>query len=118
MAAWIELVDQDGAEPHAPERDVVRANRVGDRVKIDADLGLDTGLPVLAALQERADQLFHRDKAVAEANQVLFFNAGEAYSISHPVDGGDACLSIGVAPEILTELVPKQELRGLRRRTG
>ena len=56
--------------------------------------------------------------SVAEANQVLFFNAGEAYSISHPVDGGDACLSIGVAPEILTELVPKQELRGLRRRTG
>jgi len=52
-----------------------------------------------------------RSDAVAEANQVLLFNAGEAYSISHPVEGGDACLSIGIAPEILTELVPKQELR-------
>ena len=52
-----------------------------------------------------------RNDSVAEANQVLFFNAGEAYSISHPVAGGDACLSIGVAPEILAELAPKHELR-------
>ena len=52
-----------------------------------------------------------RNDAVAEANQVLFFNAGEPYSISHPVEGGDACLSIGVAPEVLAELAPKQELR-------
>lgn len=52
-----------------------------------------------------------RSDAVAEANQVLFFNASEAYSISHPVEGGDACLSVAVAPEILRELVPKQELR-------
>ena len=33
-----------------------------------------------------------RDEAVAEANQVLFFNADEGYRISHPVTGGDACL--------------------------
>ena len=32
------------------------------------------------------------DQAVAEPNQVLFFNAGERYRISHPVPGGDACL--------------------------
>ena len=31
-----------------------------------------------------------RDQAVADANHVLFFNAGENYQISHPVDGGDA----------------------------
>ncbi len=66
--AWIELTDQDGAEPLTPDKDVVHANRVGDRVKIDADLGLETGLPVLAALTERTDQLFRRDHAVAEAN--------------------------------------------------
>lgn len=53
-----------------------------------------------------------RNDTVAEANQVLFFNAGEAYSVSHPVEGGDACLSIEVAPDVLAELVPKQELRG------
>lgn len=66
--AWIELVDQDGAEPHAPERDTVHANVVGDRVRINGDLGLETGLPVLAALKERTDQLFRRDVAASEAN--------------------------------------------------
>ncbi len=44
------------------------ANRVGDRVKIDGDLGLDTGLPVLEALKERSDQLRRRDQKVTEAN--------------------------------------------------
>jgi len=66
--AWIELMDEDGAEPHAPQHDTVRANVVGDRVKIDADLGLETGLPVLAALKERTDQLFRRDTAASETN--------------------------------------------------
>src|SRR3546814_18158629 len=40
--AWIRLHDQDGVEPHDPEHDLVSANRVGDRVKINADLGLET----------------------------------------------------------------------------
>ena len=31
-----------------------------------------------------------RDQAVAEANQVLFFNPAEGYRVSHPVPGGDA----------------------------
>jgi len=66
--AWIELVDADGVEPHAPEHDVVHANQVGDRVKINGDLGLSTGLAVMAALRERADQLFRRDQAAADAN--------------------------------------------------
>ena len=68
VAEWIELNDVEGAEPHAPEHDVLHANRVGDRVKIDGDLGLDAGLPLLAALQERTDQLYRRDQAVADAN--------------------------------------------------
>ena len=33
-----------------------------------------------------------QDQAVAEANQVLFFNAAEGYRVSHPVPGGDASL--------------------------
>jgi len=65
---WIRLHDQDGVEPHDPEHDTVNANRVGDRVKINADLGLETGLPVLAALTERHDELWRRDRSVAEAN--------------------------------------------------
>jgi AraC-like DNA-binding protein len=51
-----------------------------------------------------------RNDSVAESNQVLFFNQGEEYRISHPVGGGDACLSIGVADECLDELVPRQHL--------
>src|SRR5262245_10934293 len=44
------------------------------------------------------------EEAVAEANQVLFFNQAEGYRISHPVQGGDACLSIGVREDLLREL--------------
>ena len=68
VAEWIELHDVDGAEPHAPEHDTLHASRVGDRVKIDGDLGLDSGLPFLAALNERTDQLYRRDQAVTDAN--------------------------------------------------
>jgi len=52
-----------------------------------------------------------RDDAVAEANQVLFFNAAESYRISHPVAGGDACLSLAIGDSLLRELVPKQQVR-------
>jgi hypothetical protein len=68
VAEWIELWDMDGAEPRDPQHDVLNANRVGDRVKVNGDFGLDTGLPLLAALEERCDQLFHRDKKVSEVN--------------------------------------------------
>jgi AraC-like DNA-binding protein len=51
------------------------------------------------------------DQAVAEPNQVLFFNAGEAYRISHPVPGGDACLSLGISEALLRELTPAALLR-------
>jgi AraC-like DNA-binding protein len=52
-----------------------------------------------------------RNDSVAESNQVLFFNQGEEYRISHPVEGGDACLSIGVADQWLDELAPRQHMR-------
>ncbi|MGH8291389.1 MAG: helix-turn-helix transcriptional regulator [Steroidobacteraceae bacterium] len=48
---------------------------------------------------------------VAEANQVLFFNAAESYRISHPVKGGDACLSLAIAEPFLRELAPKEQVR-------
>jgi AraC family transcriptional regulator len=48
-----------------------------------------------------------RDQAVAEANQVLFFNAAEGYCVSHPVPGGDACLSLAISEPLLEELAPK-----------
>src|SRR3984957_16671101 len=46
------------------------------------------------------------DQAVAEANQVLFFNAGEGYRVSQPVSGGDACLSLAIGEPLLRELAP------------
>src|SRR5262245_62657683 len=44
------------------------------------------------------------DDAVAEANQVFFFNAHEGYRVSHPVPGGDASLDLVVSEQILDEL--------------
>jgi len=52
-----------------------------------------------------------RDEAVAEANQVLFFNAGEPYRVSHPVPGGDASLTLIVGEPLLRELAPPGFLR-------
>jgi len=46
------------------------------------------------------------DQEVAEANQVLFFNASEAYRVSHPVSRGDACLSLAISEPLLRELAP------------
>ncbi len=51
------------------------------------------------------------DDAVAEANQVFFFNAHEGYRVSHPVPGGDASLDLVVSEPVLDELTP----RALRR---
>ena len=53
-----------------------------------------------------------RHESVAEGNQVVLFNKGEDYRISHPVEGGDACLSVGVAEHWLEELAPKDEMHG------
>jgi AraC family transcriptional regulator len=52
------------------------------------------------------------DQAVADANQVLFFNIGEGYRVSHPVSGGDASLTLIVRAPELREIAP----RGLVRR--
>ncbi|MEO6917843.1 MAG: AraC family transcriptional regulator [Collimonas sp.] len=46
------------------------------------------------------------DETVADSNQVLFFNASQEYQVSHPVAGGDACLSIAVDTPMLLELAP------------
>src|SRR5215471_21516214 len=58
-----------------------------------------------------------RDEAVAEANQVLFFNAGEPYRVSHPVPGGDASLTLIVDEPLLRELAPPGFLRDSERVT-
>src|SRR6185437_12153537 len=45
-------------------------------------------------------------QSVADANHVLFFNAGEGYQVSHPASGGDACLSLSISQPLLHELAP------------
>jgi AraC family transcriptional regulator len=51
------------------------------------------------------------DQAVAEANQVLFFNATEGYQVSHPVAGGDASLTLIISEPQLRDLAPMNLLR-------
>lgn len=51
------------------------------------------------------------DQAVAEANQVLFFNATECYRVSHPLPGGDASLSLAISEAQLCELAASTFLR-------
>jgi len=52
-----------------------------------------------------------QDNAVADANQLILFNRGEGYQISHPLAGGDASLSLALEEELLRELVPKEYLQ-------
>ena len=47
-----------------------------------------------------------QDQAVADANHVLFFNAGQGYQVSHPITGGDASLVLSIAEPVLRELAP------------
>jgi AraC-like DNA-binding protein len=51
------------------------------------------------------------DEAVAEANQVLFFNENEGYRVSHPVAGGDASLAVIVSEPQLGAIAPRMFLR-------
>ena len=51
------------------------------------------------------------DQAVAEANQVLFFNVGEAFHVTHPVAGGDASLLLVIEPDLLREIAPPSLVR-------
>ncbi len=51
------------------------------------------------------------EQIVAEANQVLFFNATESYRVSHPIPGGDGSLTLDIGEPQLRELAPVTFLR-------
>lgn len=51
------------------------------------------------------------EQSVADANQVLLFNAGEGYQVSHPMSGGDASLVLQVSQPLLQELAPRALVR-------
>lgn len=50
------------------------------------------------------------DQSVADANHVLFFNAGQGYQVSHPLDGGDSSLVLALSPALMRELAPAELL--------
>lgn len=52
------------------------------------------------------------DQTVADANHVLFFNAQQGYQVSHPLQGGDACLSLHLTEALLAELAPGALVHG------
>jgi AraC family transcriptional regulator len=47
----------------------------------------------------------HRADVVADVCHGVFFNAGEPYRVSHPLDGGDECLAIEPSRDVLHEIV-------------
>lgn len=55
---------------------------------------------------------------LADPNQVLFFNRGEPYEISHPIQGRDSSTVFIIAPSLLAEIVrthnPNVEIGGRR----
>ncbi|HYG06233.1 MAG TPA: AraC family transcriptional regulator [Stenotrophomonas sp.] len=46
------------------------------------------------------------DLVIADASQVLFFNADEEYQVSHPHAGGDASLVLTIDEALLQEITP------------
>src|SRR5262245_61778410 len=58
------------------------------------------------------------EAVTADAGTVLFFRVGRPYRASHPVDGGDDCTSIGLAPGLLREAVGRFDPRAAEDRHG
>ncbi|MEP0847080.1 MAG: helix-turn-helix transcriptional regulator [Phycisphaerae bacterium] len=46
-----------------------------------------------------------RARVIADCNTVVFFNRGEPYSASHPVDGGDECTVLALREDLLCEVL-------------
>ncbi len=59
---WLLANDPDGNEPRDPDEDEVSFSRVGDRFKLNGDFGIERGLELDAALREKTDALFRRDR--------------------------------------------------------
>ena len=72
--------------PTVTIRDVYCQGAAGTRVRKSARPSQNLCFRIAASMCA----ISGNDQAVAEANQVLFFNAAEGYRVSHPVPGGDA----------------------------
>jgi AraC-like DNA-binding protein len=50
-------------------------------------------------------------EVLADANHVIFFNAGEPYRVTHPIDGGDDCTVFRFAPGLLRDAIAEHDGR-------
>ena len=57
----------------------------------------------------------HGADVVAHIGQALFFNAGEAYRVSHPAGGGDDCLVLRAEDAVLREILAAHDARRAER---
>jgi AraC-like DNA-binding protein len=48
-----------------------------------------------------------RESVVADANQILFFNASEPYHIAHPAAGGDDCTILSVPADLVLDMLER-----------
>src|ERR1700741_1149360 len=60
----------------------------------------------------------HGADVVAHIGQALFFNAGEAYRVSHPADGGDDCLVLRAEDGVLREILAAHDARRAERESS
>lgn len=51
------------------------------------------------------------ERVVAAPGQAVLLNAGQPYHVSHPVAGGDDCLALSFAPEVLLEAADRSDPR-------
>ena len=94
--------------PSMEIRDVLCAGRCRHRSPEEAATGLHVVFPYRGVYVRHLG----RDDAVADANQVLFFNHDDGYRVSHPRAGGDASLDLVLSESLVRELVPRAMLRG------
>src|SRR5258705_12118796 len=59
-----------------------------------------------------------RQQIVADASRVLFFNRDEPYRVSHPVDGGDACMMVTCSPSAWREILARHDEAAVDRPHG
>jgi AraC-like DNA-binding protein len=46
-----------------------------------------------------------RGHAIVDGRSAILFNRGDGYRVSHPISGGDRCLSLAIRPDALIEML-------------
>src|SRR5262245_1704101 len=87
-------------------RDMICAGRLRERGSEESTIETHLAFPYRGVFVRHVGS----DDAVADANQVLFFNAHESYRVSHPLDGGDDSLDVVISEPALDELTPRSLL--------